>query len=362
MDVKKVTSRAWDLVHIPGFVEEFITKKAPSIAHLLPEGGIRFNFELMHGDDFVLEQDRNASKATHEQYVRVEYGTSSYDMQGFRFQEGFSFTRINCLVGIPATFHRSNPSGNGLYEFIFPHPDTQLTIRIAGEKRVLGKDRAEGGIWASPGIDFDLCIVKACELRMLTIVIDQESIKRFLSFDSNDIIHELIVNGSEFILFETFDEAMNRHLRNLFTHDKFDLAGMIELEAFTKLVIANFLQKILDRKKNRRPVRLNTPQIDRALKAKKIILANLSEKPVLDDLAGRLGTNRVTLQKEFKELFGVSVYQYFLNSRLEEAKALLESGEYTVAEVSDVLGYPTPSQLSKSFTKHFGHSPVNFIP
>lgn len=360
MDIRTITSQAWDLVHMPGFVEAFITKATHSIAPLIP--GIRFNFELMHGDRFVSLLDNRSKNATPEQYIRLEYGKSFYDVQAFRFHEGFSFTRINGRVNVNATFHRTNPSENGLYEFLFPHPDTDLGINIAGGIKVLGKNAAEGGIWASPGIDFDLCPDKGCELRFISIVIDRDMITRFLTFDQRDMIHTLIIENNEFIFFEKSGSAINTYLRQLFAHCKYDLAGMIQLEALTKLMIAAFLQQLLDRKANRRPVRLNTPQMDRALKAKKFIHANLSRKLVLAQLARRLGTNRVTLQKEFQALFGVSVYQYYLNSRLEKAKELLESGQFNVAEVSSRLGYPNPSQLSKSFTKKFGKNPVSFIP
>lgn len=362
MDIRKITTQAWDLINLPSFVEEFIAKTAHSIGHLIPNAGVTFNFELMHGNQFLEQLGNTARKVTREQYTKVEFGKSFYDVQAFRLHEGFSFARITGRASIDATFHRSNPSKNGLYEFLFPYPDTDFTIEVAGEKRVLGNNSVVGGIWASPGIDFDLCMDKGYQPRFISIVIDRDIINSFLTFDSKDIIHDLITNNNEFILFEECDAAINNHLRNIFAHSKYDLAGMIELEGLTKLVIAMFLQKILDRKANRQPVTLNTSQMDRALKAKKIILENLSTKLVLANLAKQLGTNRVTLQKEFQSLFGISVYQFYLNSRLKKAKELLESGKYNVTEVSSNLGYPNSAQLSKSFTKRYGDNPVDFMP
>ena len=77
----------------------------------------------------------------------------------------------------------------------------------------------------------------------------------------------------------------------------------------------------------------------------------------LNGLAKRVGTNEYTLKKGFKELFGVSVFQYWKGLRLETAKtALLEEG-LSVQEVSRKIGYKNPQHFTTAFKKQFGLTP-----
>ena len=63
-------------------------------------------------------------------------------------------------------------------------------------------------------------------------------------------------------------------------------------------------------------------------------------------------------RKKFGEAFGMSPKTYCLQKRLDRAKALLELGELNVSQVSDLLGFSSPSYFSRIFRKKFGAPPV----
>ncbi len=87
------------------------------------------------------------------------------------------------------------------------------------------------------------------------------------------------------------------------------------------------------------------------------IVANLSKNCTLTDLAHQVGTNEFTLKKGFKELFGTTVFNFWNDLKMEEAKKLLISGELNVNEVSERMGYKNPRHFSTAFKRKY-----NIIP
>ena len=97
--------------------------------------------------------------------------------------------------------------------------------------------------------------------------------------------------------------------------------------------------------------------IDKIHYAKEIILGKLNSPMHLVDLAKVVGTNECTLKKEFKNIFGTTVFGYIRDSKMEEAKNMLLNLNLPVKEVSDMVGYKNPQHFSTAFKRKFGVSP-----
>ena len=54
---------------------------------------------------------------------------------------------------------------------------------------------------------------------------------------------------------------------------------------------------------------------------------------------------------------GIRPINYLIQYRLEQAIELLKDGDYTVQEVSSLVGYSDPLYFSRIFKKHVGYSP-----
>lgn len=69
----------------------------------------------------------------------------------------------------------------------------------------------------------------------------------------------------------------------------------------------------------------------------------------------------VLFQGKFKKLYNTTLYQYYLNKRMEYAAKLLREG-YKVEEVSKQIGYGEKSAIkfNKMFQKHFGNTPKKY--
>lgn len=99
--------------------------------------------------------------------------------------------------------------------------------------------------------------------------------------------------------------------------------------------------------------------IDKMYAVREFILENLSQPCSLTELAHRAGTNEFTLKKGFRELFGTTVFGFWNDTKMEEARKMLQNGS-NVSKVSDAIGYKNPQHFSAAFKRRFGIVPSQF--
>lgn len=88
-------------------------------------------------------------------------------------------------------------------------------------------------------------------------------------------------------------------------------------------------------------------------RAKEILISHRKNPPSLVQLARQVHLNEFKLKKGFKTFFGISPYRFLLKYKLNEARTMLESGEYNINEVSFALGYKYPNNFTNAFWKEF---------
>jgi AraC-like DNA-binding protein len=107
---------------------------------------------------------------------------------------------------------------------------------------------------------------------------------------------------------------------------------------------------------------LNDESVIKKLKhAKDYVLENLSSPPRLKVISRTAGLNEHQLKVGFKELYGTTVYQYITHHRLDHARLLLDSRQYSVKEVAYQIGYTNTSHFIASFKRRFGITPKQYL-
>ena len=88
--------------------------------------------------------------------------------------------------------------------------------------------------------------------------------------------------------------------------------------------------------------------------------ANYSETITLDSLAALTHMNKYYLAHTFTKYVGLSPINYLLQKRIQEGKCLLESTSYSIAQISDLLGFSSQSYFSQAFRKATGMTPMQY--
>ncbi len=104
----------------------------------------------------------------------------------------------------------------------------------------------------------------------------------------------------------------------------------------------------------------STKDHDLFTQVKEIIEKEYVNPPSLRILALMVGTNECKLKNGFKSLFGITVFGYLFEYRMERACHLLLDSEMSIQEISHSIGYEHHSHFSTAFKRKFGISPMEY--
>ena len=80
----------------------------------------------------------------------------------------------------------------------------------------------------------------------------------------------------------------------------------------------------------------------------------------VDDMAASVGLSPSRFYSVYKKIFGISPKKDYLNVRIEHAKTLLQTGQYTVEQVAEAVGYNNPFHFIRQFKEAVGTTPGKF--
>lgn len=88
----------------------------------------------------------------------------------------------------------------------------------------------------------------------------------------------------------------------------------------------------------------NNPQIDRTV----------------DSMAQELSMSRSAFQHNYKNIFGKSVINDIINSRLRRVKFYLTTSDMTLEDIAQQCGYHNQLHLIRQFKQHYGLTPTEY--
>jgi AraC-like DNA-binding protein len=79
--------------------------------------------------------------------------------------------------------------------------------------------------------------------------------------------------------------------------------------------------------------------------------------PSISSIARQMALSESTLKRNFKLLYGTSIYEYYLRKKMQKARQLFTEKSIAVKEVAYMLGYEKVSNFIQMFKKHHNLSP-----
>ncbi len=92
----------------------------------------------------------------------------------------------------------------------------------------------------------------------------------------------------------------------------------------------------------------------------KFIKQNYSSKITLFTLSEKFSCSQSMLIKCFKKEYGTTIMKTLMDIRLQKAAEILKSSRLSVKEIANDCGFSEQNYFSKSFSKKYGCSPVEF--
>ena len=105
----------------------------------------------------------------------------------------------------------------------------------------------------------------------------------------------------------------------------------------------------------------NDSDREKIVRSREILLKHIGEPITIKELSRKVAINECYLKKGFKELFGITIFDFYQSQRMEHARYLLYEKGLSVTDVSMMLGYSSISHFSTAFKKHTGLKPCELL-
>ena len=198
-------------------------------------------------------------------------------------------------------------------------------------------------------------------LKLLEISIIPEFFLKYLPTHDKrfNVFREKIERG-ETCVFSPYNypitQAMQWIIRDIICSERNGIFKRIYLESkITELILLQ-MEQISESTKGV-AANLNKGLIDKMMIVKEYIETHDLRSCTLSDLAKVAGTNEYTLKKSFKQVFGTTVFEYWNQLKMAEAKTLIMDGSFSVSEVAYRMGYQSAENFTIAFKRTFGYAP-----
>lgn len=96
-------------------------------------------------------------------------------------------------------------------------------------------------------------------------------------------------------------------------------------------------------------------------KVTELVKEGLGKNFNVDTLCASVNMSRTSFYNKIKALTGIAPAEFIRNIRMQEAALMLKSQRYTVAEVSDKMGFADPKYFTDTFKKFYGVPPSTYM-
>ncbi|MFD1330689.1 helix-turn-helix transcriptional regulator [Methylopila musalis] len=102
---------------------------------------------------------------------------------------------------------------------------------------------------------------------------------------------------------------------------------------------------------------LSEVEYERVMALTKIIDDSIVDPPSLAQMGRSAGINTTTLTRQFRQVHGVTIFEYIRNRRLELARDLLRSRPMQVSQVGYLVGFGNPAAFATAYRRRYGFPP-----
>ena len=105
------------------------------------------------------------------------------------------------------------------------------------------------------------------------------------------------------------------------------------------------------------PPGLRPGEYARACRLRDLLESGRADSMSMDEMAQAMRCNASTLQQQFRQIFGKTIFDYLRNARLQRAAQALQHDGVSVARAAEIAGYGSQANFSTAFRRYFGAPP-----
>jgi AraC-like DNA-binding protein len=277
--------------------------------------------------------------------------------------DGLQVTYWNIQLEHSQRFERASAPGSDKKTFSLFYIFTQDSFFIRNKADVTSlntNDQVPKSIvFASSEIDLDFTIGALHPARAIQIDVTEEWLanehtnSNFVSYPFfNDLINKkeplFFTRPASFPVYHSFF--------NIYNHLAGDYPDPFYVRAKTLSLLSDIF---INTGKQTGTINENNLLIhEKMIAVEKILDEHLDKNlPSIGSIARQMALSESTLKRNFKLLYGTSIYEYYLRKKMQKARQLFTERSIPVKEVAYMLGYEKVSNFIQMFKKHHNLSP-----
>lgn len=104
----------------------------------------------------------------------------------------------------------------------------------------------------------------------------------------------------------------------------------------------------------------NLQELERLEKMLNYLNMHFAEVISLQDLADQVHLSREVCCRLFKKMTGKTITGYLEEYRVNKSFSLVQSGQYSMTQITEMVGFSNPSRFASAFRKRFGCNPGEY--
>jgi len=225
------------------------------------------------------------------------------------------------------------------------------------------KSDYRAGVALSSSLSDTSFIVKAnTKAKTINFILTEEWLKGNLNFfEGQHTLGALTSYKNTLTHPEPFDSQNRILFDEVFHTDRNHPMYKMVVKNRIMFLLEHFLSKLF---RNMNPTgaavqkKMKDADLGKLMEVETILVKDFSKPPpTIVNLAARTGMSVSKLKTSFKRVYNTGIYEYYQKNRMQKARSLLLTGQYTVKEVGLQLGYTNLSNFSLAFKKEFGILP-----
>lgn len=235
------------------------------------------------------------------------------------------------------------------------------TSLLPGESKGIAIRKGQQNFKYDPNNEYTHWLTAKTPFHILHFSIGPEYFMDFLPDDErwSDMLKDKIVR-KERILAETpayISLAQHKALKNLFDCPMTGKLGQLMMETSVIQIILWQLYALFKHDPASNNTKVASRDLEVISSVKEYLTESFLEDHSMPGLAKHFGTNTNKLMTLFRKSFGMSIFEYIGELKMEYARQLLQDKGRNVSEVARELGYKNPHHFSAAFKKKYGVNP-----
>ena len=212
-------------------------------------------------------------------------------------------------------------------------------------------------------LDNIVVALKGCKIYAVKIVFDAKWMARYLGIEKDDkAITQYLALKTKKLTLDPLDGEYKKYIEELFVADYNNPVYYTIVENRVMLLVERFFTRLFDRSSKVPGFRIEKPDIYKMMEVEAELTRDYSQPaPTIEVLSEKFGIGLSKLKRQFRQVYGYPVYEYFQKFRMEKAKRMLLSGDYSIKEIGYLLGYQNLSNFARAFKKAYSYLPSEVL-